>query len=442
MSLPRYPKYKDSAVPWIGLVPEHWVISQSRRLFALRYERAVATDKQLTASQEHGVIYQDDFIRLEGRRVVEVIKGADILKHVEPNDFVISMRSFQGGIEWSRHRGCISSAYVMLVPGKLIHAPFFAYLLKSKSYIQALQTTTNLVRDGQALRYDNFAQVPLPVVPIDEQTDIAAFLDHETIKIDALVAEQERLIELLKEKRQAVISHAVTKGLNPDVPMKDSGVGWLGNVPAHWDVKKFKSLSSIISKGTTPTTIGADFTEHGIRFLKAENVTELGVSRFPEFYIAQEAHAALSRSALQGGDVLVVIAGATTGKSAVLDDSLVPANTNQAVSFIRPLNKAYSPYISLWLSTKLVRDWIGLTSVQSAQPNLSMEDLGNIPIPVPPPEELSCLMAKLGASLGEFSALTAEAQRAIDLLQERRTALISAAVTGQIDVREAAGRAA
>jgi len=129
MSFPRYPAYKDSGVEWLGEVPGHWGIGQSRRLFALRNERASDMDKQLTASQVHGVIYQDDFIRLEGRRVVEVIKGADILKHVEPNDFVISMRSFQGGIEWCQVRGSISSAYVMLVPCDRIHAPFFQYLL-------------------------------------------------------------------------------------------------------------------------------------------------------------------------------------------------------------------------------------------------------------------------------------------------------------------------
>ena len=201
---------KPSGIEWLGDVPEHWGIGQSRRLFAFRNERALDTDKQLTASQVHGVIYQDDFIRLEGRRVVEVIKGADILKHVEPNDFVISMRSFQGGIEWCQVRGCISSAYVMLTPCDRIHAPFFQYVLKSQSYIQALQTTSNLVRDGQALRYDNFTQVDLPLVPLHEQTEIAAFLDTELAKFDTLTTEAQRAIALLAERRTALISAAVT----------------------------------------------------------------------------------------------------------------------------------------------------------------------------------------------------------------------------------------
>ncbi|MFA6922128.1 MAG: hypothetical protein WC216_09815 [Gallionella sp.] len=191
-------------------MPAHWGIGQSRRLFALRNESAQESDRQLTASQEHGVIYQEDFIRLEGRRVVEVIKGADILKHVEPNDFVISMRSFQGGIEWCNSRGRISSAYVMLVPCERIHGLFFSYLFKSQSYIQALQTTSNLVRDGQALRYDNFSQVDLPLIPLGEQAKIAAHIEVELTKFDTLTLEAQRAIDLLQERRTALISAAVT----------------------------------------------------------------------------------------------------------------------------------------------------------------------------------------------------------------------------------------
>ena len=147
----------------------------------------------------------------QGARVVQVITGSDILRHVEPGDFVISMRSFQGGIEWSRLRGKISSAYVMLIPNaELVYPPYFHWLLKSPRYIQALQRTSNLVRDGQALRYDNFKQVDLPVVPLEEQREIAAYLNDKTAQIDALVQENQRLIDLLKAYRQAIINEAAT----------------------------------------------------------------------------------------------------------------------------------------------------------------------------------------------------------------------------------------
>jgi type I restriction enzyme S subunit len=164
----------------------------------------------LTASQKYGVLFQSDFVELEGRRVVEVIMGVESLKHVEPDDFIISMRSFQGGIEWCRLRGSTSFHYVMLKPEKGVYAPFFAYLLKSATYIQALRATTNLIRDGQELRYSNFTQVDLPFIPFDEQERIALFLDREVSKLDRLIAESNRIIGLLLERRGALISAAVT----------------------------------------------------------------------------------------------------------------------------------------------------------------------------------------------------------------------------------------
>jgi type I restriction enzyme S subunit len=201
---------KDSGVDWIGQIPKHWEMSQSRWLFSLRKDRAFPDDEQLTASQQLGIVYQKDYME-QGSRVVQVITGEDILKHVEPNDFVISMRSFQGGIEWSGLRGKISSAYVMLIPDqRLVYSPFFKWLLKSDKYIRALQSTSNLVRDGQALRYSNFKQVNLPLISLDEQEQISNYLDMKTSQIDGLIQDISSQIVLLKEYRQSIISEAVT----------------------------------------------------------------------------------------------------------------------------------------------------------------------------------------------------------------------------------------
>lgn len=210
---------KRSGVKWLGDVPAHWEIFRSRRMFAVRSEPAFESDRMLTASQKYGVLFQSDFVEFEGRRVVEVIMGVESLKHVEPDDFIISMRSFQGGIEWCKLRGSTSFHYVMLKPVKGVHPPFFAHLFKSVSYIQALRATTDLIRDGQELRFSHFVQVDLPLVPIEEQVKIATFLDRETAKIDTLTAEANRAIALLQERRSALISAAVTgkidvRGLN------------------------------------------------------------------------------------------------------------------------------------------------------------------------------------------------------------------------------------
>jgi type I restriction enzyme S subunit len=203
-------RMKPSGIEWLGDVPGHWSVGQSRRLFRVRNEPALPSDKQLTASQKYGVLFQTDFVQIEGRRVVETLKGTGTLSHVEPNDFIISLRSFQGGIEWSRLRGSATFHYVVLVPVKHVHPPFFAYLFKSISYIHALRATADLIRDGQDLRYSHFVQVNLPLIPLDEQAAIAAFLDCETAKLDTLTAKAERAIELLQERRTALISAAVT----------------------------------------------------------------------------------------------------------------------------------------------------------------------------------------------------------------------------------------
>ena len=203
-------KMKDSGVAWLGEIPEHWGVSKSQWLFSLRKEKARPDDEQLTASQHFGIVYQKDYMA-QGSRVVQVVLGNDILKHVEPDDFVISMRSFQGGIEWSNLRGKISSAYVMLIPQKqYVYSPYFRWLLKSHNYILALQSTSNLVRDVQALRYDNFRIFDLPLVPLDEQRAIADYLNKKIAKLDSIIADVTEQIEKLKEYRQSVISEVVT----------------------------------------------------------------------------------------------------------------------------------------------------------------------------------------------------------------------------------------
>jgi type I restriction enzyme S subunit len=203
-------KMKDSGVAWLGEIPEHWGVSKSQWLFSLRKEKARPDDEQLTASQHFGIVYQKDYMA-QGSRVVQVVLGNDILKHVEPDDFVISMRSFQGGIEWSNLRGKISSAYVMLIPQKqYVYSPYFRWLLKSHNYILTLQSTSNLVRDGQALRYDNFRMVDLPLIPLDEQRAIADYLNKKIARLDSIIADVTEQIEKLKEYRQSVISKVVT----------------------------------------------------------------------------------------------------------------------------------------------------------------------------------------------------------------------------------------
>ena len=202
---------KTSGFPWIDTIPKEWDMVYSKKLFALRKEKAYEGDEQLTSSQKYGIISQKDFMEIEGRQVVQVVKGEEILKHVEAGDFVISMRSFQGGLEYSEISGKISSAYVMLYPrNEDVHRGYYKWLFKSSYYIRALQSTSNLVRDGQALRYSNFAQVYLPLFSIDEQKEIADYLDNVCGKIDFLTKKSETIIQRLTDYRKALVYEYVT----------------------------------------------------------------------------------------------------------------------------------------------------------------------------------------------------------------------------------------
>lgn len=202
---------KDSGVAWCPQIPSHWQYSNPKGLFGLRTDRAFRDDRQLTASQEYGIVYQDEYMEKTGNKVVTVTKDFSILKHVEPDDFVISMRSFQGGLEYSDKQGCISSAYVMLIPNKeFVYAPFYRWFFKSSKYINALQSTSNLVRDGQAMRYANFVKVPLFIVPIEEQKAIASYLDEKIEKVNSILAEKKKQLEILSNYKKSLIYEYVT----------------------------------------------------------------------------------------------------------------------------------------------------------------------------------------------------------------------------------------
>ncbi|MCA1438055.1 restriction endonuclease subunit S [Bradyrhizobium sp. BRP20] len=433
MSIDPYEKYADSGVPWLGAIPSHWQVVKSRRLFSERKERSRLSDEQLTASQKYGVIYQKDFMALENQRVMQVIHGTEILKHVEPDDFVISMRSFQGGIEWCGLRGSTSSAYVVLVPSEGIVPAFFRYLFKSSVYIQALQSTTNLVRDGQALRFENFAHVDLPVLPRVEQQTIAEFLDRETAKIDALVEEQGRLIELLREKKQAALSHAVTKGLDPQATMKNANIEWLGEVPAHWRLVRIKDVCREIvdCKNRTPEKIpegsyfvirtscvrDGKFDEAGGYCTDAENFEEWTRKGRP-----------------QVGDVLF------TREAPAGEACLVPSGYDlclgQRMMYLRPDPEVISPdYLLANIYGPLVRYQIEAKSKGSTVGHLRVGEVGDLPCLLPPLNEQYAICETLRALGLEFDSLLSAAQVGTELLQERRSALIASAVTGKINVQ-------
>ena len=437
-----YAEYKDSGVEWLGEIPSHWekilfkrVVLQVKDGTHGTHQRVEEGSYLLSAKNvfNHGIEIGLTESRIPNKDYQEIVsngfpKKGDILVTCVGTIGRSCVYTFEKPIAFQR-----SVAFLRL--NSQCDSKYYKYFIESKQYQSQLESLIKSSAQGGVYMGDLINTV---VANCDflEQKQISNFLDHETSKIDHLIEKQQQLIELLKEKRQAVISHAVTKGLDPNVPMRDSGVEWLGEVPEHWQVGRIKHLAQIISKGTTPTTMGGDFVEEGIRFLKAENIGKgFRVNNYPEFFISEKVDEQLARSRLKEHDVLVIIAGATTGLASVLQKELLPANTNQAVSFIRLLNFNYSHWVSHWLTTQFAQSVIWMGAVQAAQPNLSMESLGNIYIAIPPVEEVIEILKDIEFKLESFESLINKAQQQISLMQERRTALISAAVTGKIDVR-------
>ena len=206
---------------WMGDIPADWKIIPSKRLFLESKECKHPDDKPATASQKYGIILQEDYMKSENKRIVIATQGLDDWKHVEPDNFVISLRSFQGGIERSEIFGCVTWHYIVLLPQQYVVPRYFKWLLKSKSYIKALQGTSEFIRDGQDLRYSNFVKVDLPLIPASEQEEIADYIEQETAKIDRAIPVLEKEIELLKEYRTRLISDVVTGQMdvrNVEVP--------------------------------------------------------------------------------------------------------------------------------------------------------------------------------------------------------------------------------
>lgn len=434
MSFPKYQEYKDSGVAWLGEIPAHWDIWQSKRMFALRNERARPGDEMLTASQKYGVISQSRFMELEGQRVVQVLKGSDILKHVTAGDFVISMRSFQGGIEYSPYDGAVSSAYVALQPSPAIHPGFFRYLFKSAPYISALQATSNLVRDGQALRYDNFVQVPLPYLSLGEQSAIADFLDARTAQLDQLLAEQRALITVLNEKREAEISHMVTKGLNPNVAMKAPGIYERTSVPAHWDSVRIKDVAMVNPPKSEVANLPSDTL---VSFVPMEAIGEEGELSLTRAVPIGEVIGGYTY--LRDGDVAVakITPCFENGKGAVMRElhNGIGFGTTE-LTVLRPSPKVTAQFLYYVLTSRHVRN-MGEASMYGAagQQRVPTQFFKDLVVHIPPLHEQYAINVAIGEIQRDYSTLRMYASRATILLQEYRSALISAAVTGKIDVR-------
>ena len=429
-----YPAYKPSGVEWLGDIPEHWRELPIWTLFVRKTERGHEDLELLSVYRDFGVIIKSS--RDDNYNKPSLDLSAYL--RVEPSDLVTNkMKTWQGSIAISEYEGIVSPAYYTCRPVHKENDRFLHYLLRCEKYITVYRSLSKGIRVNQwDLDYENFRRIPVLLPPFREQRAIATFLDREMARIDALVAKKERLTELLEEKRTAIISQAVTKGLDPKVKMKPSGVECLGEIPEGWEEKRLKFSCTRITKGTTPTTIGKDFTDSGVNFVKVESITDrLTIDKQRCAFIDEETHGLLERSQLQEGNLIIAIAGAI-GRIAVVTRDILPANTNQAVGIITLRNTDCDvKWVAYSLLSDNVQEGYRLLTVQSAQENLSLEDVGLANLYVPPREEQTVIADYLDQETAKVAGLIAKVEEVIERLKEYRVALISSAVTGKIDVR-------
>lgn len=427
---------KDSGVEWIGEMPEAWEVINPKALFRLRKEKAALGQRQLTSSQQYGIVYQDEYMKLTGAKVVTVEKDFEILKQVESGDFVISMRSFQGGIEYSPYSGSISSAYVMLIPNKnCVYSPFYKWLLKSSEYIRALQSTSNMVRDGQAMRYSNFAQVRLIVLPMEEQRRIANYLDSKCAEIDKVVEQTRATIEKYKKLKQAIITDAVTKGVRGPRPMKPSGVEWIGDIPVGWYTSKAGRFIASTQNGLTRRDLSES---SGDIVLKLRNITPDGTIDYSAVTRVKLSDAEKTAYTLEKGDFLFVRVNGSkslVGKSAIFDGSDEDVAYNDHIIRVR-LETNYSRAYFKWflLSTPGKTEIDMRTSTSAGQFTISGQELRNIRLCVPSEEEQKEIAAYLDTKCAEIDRIIEKKEQLIEELGSYKKSLIYEYVTGKKEV--------
>lgn len=425
MSVSRYPEYKDSGVAWLGEVPEHWQVRRLKHCLSLLTEKAETSLNKVALEniQSWSGNYLPTDSEFEGDGVA--FSKGDILFG--------KLRPYLAKAYLAESSGEAVGDFHVMRPLSNVSPRFAQYQILNRDFIELVDGSTFGSKMPRA-SWEFVGNMPFPLPRESEQTAIATFLDRETAKIDALIAEQEKLLTLLAEKRQATISHAVTKGLNPDAPMKDSGVAWLGEVPAHWEVKRLKHISPFITVGivVNPSDYVA---EDGLPFIYGGDIAEGRILYESSRRITPEASKKQSKTMLQAGDLLTVRVGAP-GITAVVPENCAGGNC-ASVMLIRR-GAFSSKWLCYAMNSRMVRYQVEVVQYGAAQEQFNISHAINFWVATPSKEEQEEIVQFLDSETGRLDDLTTEATRAIDLLKERRTALISAAVTGKIDVREAA----
>lgn len=446
MSFPSYTEYKNSGVAWLGTLPSHWqamplkwqLIENAGGVWGADPDGANNTKVLRSTDQTadgHWRISDPALRALSPKeKSSALLKTGDLVVTKSSGSSLHIGKTTLVTAEIEQSGFCYGNFMQRLRLKRSLLPKICWYLMNNDISRVQLDLLSNSTTGLANLNGTLLGELLIPVATIQEQTQIARFLDHETAKIDTLIHEQKRLIELLKEKRQAVISHAVTKGLDPDVPMKDSGVEWLGEVPAHWQLSKFGYLSNVV-RGGSPRPAGDPSLFNG-DYMPWVTVAEITKD---ESVFLDKTETSLTRlgsaqcRVFKAGTLLISNSGATLGVPKVLN---IDANANDGVVGFESLNKTLCIKFAYHYLASLTENLRERIRQGSGQPNLNTEIIRGIVIPLPSPKEQKAIIDFIDAKSSKYSELCREGAATVRTLEERRSALISAAVTGKIDVRD------
>jgi type I restriction enzyme S subunit len=430
MKYQTYPAYKDSGVEWLGDVPEHWNLNRFKNIFRIRKRIAGKLGFNVLSITQKGVKVKDTEsgdgqLSMDYSKYQLVYQGDYAMNHMD---------LLTGFVDISQYDGVTSPDYrVFTLEDKNSNKSYYLYLLQlcyiAKIFYPLGQGAANIGR--WRLPSEAFHEFIAPLPNLDEQQKIAQFLDHETAKIDTLIEKQQRLIELLKEKRQAVISHAVTKGLNPNAPMKESGVEWLGDVPEHWELPKLIHKTTNIGDGLHSTPQYEDGT--GYYFVNGNNLVDgkiligLTAKEVPEKDYKQH------YIKLDSNSVLLSINGTIGNVARYNGEQII---LGKSAAYMNCENDLLPEYLMLYLQSSQLQRYFDLEVTGTTIFNLSLNSIRKMKVCIPPQNEQIQIEKYCVIQKKKYDALVEKANSAIELMQERRTALISAAVTGKIDVRD------
>jgi type I restriction enzyme S subunit len=426
-----YSTYKNTEVVWLGKVPEHWKIIKSKRIFVESSIKGFPDEELLAATQTQGVVPKSVY----GKTTVTATKNFETLKLVEKGDFVISLRSFQGGIEYAHYRGIISPAYTILKPQEGVVHKYYRYLLKSKRYISGLTLLVTGIREGQNIDTAKFKDSYLPLPPISEQADIANFLDYKIEKIDRFIAKKKQLIKLLTEQKSAIINQAVTKGINPNAKLKPSGIEWLGDIPEQWVISKIKFLISKPIAGQWGQEPQKD--ENDIICLRIADFLDLNTK---DKSLTIRNIEPKEEQILKYGDLLIEKSGGgektpvgrvvmfTHNFRAVTSNFVSKVTTNKDLVHSEYLLFVFKAINNIRWNVRSIKQTTGIQ-------NLNSYDYFNNWIYFPNKSEQKNIIDFINKESKNLDKTISTIERELFLVKEYKTALIAEAITGKIDVR-------